>query len=251
MRSKTILSGVSLFSYGALVGWAVAGDYLENKYKSSSEAMQEVIERQAKRLAQKSVASEAPVNMSVFFHGDEKAQTETESESEVGDEAGVETALEEEIDNSFDVRERLKAQIEQYVGSAKVYTDEFDRQIVSEGFVAGPPHLITKEQFAWEDGYDHYHKETVIYYAPYRAAVDEDDEAIEDIDALLGWKNLDVIGGDDLDVVYIRNDRIETDYEVVLEAEDPLPAHVQFAMSKEEFATRKASGDIRFRPEDE
>jgi hypothetical protein len=68
----------------------------------------------------------------------------------------------------------------------------------------------------------------------------------------LGWKNLSQFGGEsgDPDTVFIRNQRLETDFEVVRDDESPLPLHIQYGMGKEEFKVNKAAGTLRLRDED-
>jgi hypothetical protein len=51
-------------------------------------------------------------------------------------------------------------------------------------------------------------------------------------------------------VVYIRNWRMETDFEVRRETETAPPAHVRYGMDKETYNANKVAGTIRFRDGD-
>jgi hypothetical protein len=117
-----------------------------------------------------------------------------------------------------------------------------------------PPYVISQKTYAGfddEHGED-YEKITLTYFPRSRVLLDEDDEVIDDIANVVGWRNLSRFGdesGDD-DTVFVRCPRLMTDYEVVKDEESPLPLHVKYGMPREEFEVSKAAGTLRLRDED-
>jgi hypothetical protein len=77
------------------------------------------------------------------------------------------------------------------------------------------PYLIAPEEFATRDDYDIV---TLTYYAD-EVLTDEFDEVIYDIDGTVGEESLKHFGDypDDPDTVYVRNEELMTDYEILLD----------------------------------
>lgn len=74
------------------------------------------------------------------------------------------------------------------------------------------PYVITAGQFARE--YPQFDKVTLEYYEYNGILVSEETDAIENIEETIGKDALKRIGEYEPDVVYVRNERLETDYEV-------------------------------------
>ncbi len=81
------------------------------------------------------------------------------------------------------------------------------------------PFVISREEF--DEGYPHFDKITITYYAEDDVLADEQDEIISDIEAVVGYDSLSRFGdmSDDDCVVYVRNGRLGADYEIVLTQE--------------------------------
>jgi len=81
---------------------------------------------------------------------------------------------------------------------------------------AKKPYVIAKDIFM--NGETGYPNITLTYYAD-EVLADETDTPIEDVEMTIGSKNLTRFGqkSEDPRVVYIRNDRLQVDYEVVLD----------------------------------
>lgn len=115
-----------------------------------------------------------------------------------------------------------------------------------------PPFVISQARYAWDDSNDgmsnSYSKISVTFYPKQNTLLDEDDELIADIGSTVGWESLRQFGFEstDADVVFVRNHRLETDFEVIRDTENPLPPHITFNMGKEEYRTNKAAGLINF-----
>ena len=85
--------------------------------------------------------------------------------------------------------------------------------------VGGPkqPYVIAQDIFM--NGEVGYPNITLTYFAGDEILVDEADEPIEDVEMTVGSINLTYFGRDSGDerVVYVRNDRLQIDYEVCLD----------------------------------
>lgn len=177
-------------------------------------------------------------------------------ETSEADEAGV-TDDEDSIppgETEEQTRQRLESIISPYV-----IKDDTEGQIDVPSVAAimehqdTSPYVISQALFSSDpDEGDLYDKETLTYYPRQRVLLDDDQVPVDDIATTVGWKNLNQFGGESnqADVVYIRNRRLATDYEVEREEEASLPLHVQYHMPKAEFETAKAAGVLRLRPED-
>ena len=171
------------------------------------------------------------------------AQTEAELEAEEVSDAIIEER-----------RTNLQKLIDSYTSDPDT-RDEFvakaARSIAHQDLP--PPYVISRETYAHDpdgDG-DSYAKITLFYHQKDRVLIDDDEDLIEDIDGYVGWRSLNQFGGEsgDPDTVFVRNDRLLTDFEVVREEGDP-PIHIRYGMSREEFRSNKAAGNIKFRDED-
>jgi hypothetical protein len=79
----------------------------------------------------------------------------------------------------------------------------------------GEPYVISVEEFS--EGKENYDKSTIYYYEADETLADENEETITDVIATVGRDSLNAFGvnsGDD-DIVYVRNEKIGIDYEVI------------------------------------
>ena len=76
----------------------------------------------------------------------------------------------------------------------------------------GVPYVISAQQFAIE--YPFFDKVTLEYYEHNGILVDEDGVHVEDIDETIGKDSLLRIGEYEPDVVYVRNEELNVDFEV-------------------------------------
>lgn len=75
------------------------------------------------------------------------------------------------------------------------------------------PYVITPDEFG---GFDDYDRISFTYYADHVLA-DENDEEVEDIEGSVGVDSLSHFGEYEDDSVYVRNDRLKVDYEILLD----------------------------------
>jgi hypothetical protein len=76
------------------------------------------------------------------------------------------------------------------------------------------PYIITLEQLEEKE---HYDKLSISYYEDDDTLVDENEEVIADPVSIVGNDALNNFGegSDDPEIVYVRNEKLETDYEVI------------------------------------
>lgn len=271
MNTK-LIAGVA-FGFGVLVGWAVTADIykikLEEKkatnttlremLRRSNEARMELISNDPQLRIENSIA---PMSAGVYADDallilpldDENSPEEGSVQEDVKEEDGGD-AEDKEDDGveSAETKSRLRDLIEHYEGDPDV-VDSFVH-MAGQTLVLDntPPFVIPRETFALDDDEgDYFDKITITYYPQYRIMLDDSEEILEDVANIIGWKNLAQFGGEsgDPDIVFIRNRRLMTDFEVVREEDSPLPLHVKYGMGREEFETNKASGLLRLRDED-
>lgn len=75
------------------------------------------------------------------------------------------------------------------------------------------PYVISPEEFG---EYEDYGAVSLTYYAD-KVLADEDDEIVDDIDYIIGEDSLNHFGEYEDDSVFVRNDRLECDYEILLD----------------------------------
>lgn len=75
------------------------------------------------------------------------------------------------------------------------------------------PYVITPEEFGEEDDYDTI---SLTYYAD-KVLTNDQDEVINDVDDVVGSDSLNHFGEYEDDSVFVRNDLMKTDYEILLD----------------------------------
>lgn len=79
-----------------------------------------------------------------------------------------------------------------------------------------PMYIITPEEYASREGYE----AESLYYYKNGILTDEDDNVIPNIEELVGSDAVNHFGKYEEDVIHIRNDDLETDYEIQYVDED-------------------------------
>ena len=77
------------------------------------------------------------------------------------------------------------------------------------------PYVISPDEYGEMDDYDLY---SYTYYAD-KVLTDENNEPIEDVDQRIGLESLNHFGEYGDDSVYVRNDELKADYEILLDDE--------------------------------
>lgn len=94
------------------------------------------------------------------------------------------------------------------------YTD-YSRSVEEkkgEAFVE-KPYVISPEEFG---EFEEYEKISLTYYAD-EVLADENDEEVDDVDEIVGEESLNHFGDYEDDSVFVRNDRLKCDYEILLD----------------------------------
>lgn len=74
------------------------------------------------------------------------------------------------------------------------------------------PYVISPDEFG---EFDDYTQITLFYYTDHVLAESNDDEMVEDVEGSVGFESLNHFGEYDDDSVYVRNDRLKIDYEIL------------------------------------
>jgi len=78
---------------------------------------------------------------------------------------------------------------------------------------ADKPYVIEPEEFGEADGYEQI---SLTYYAD-QVLADEDDDLVEDVENVVGFESLESFGKFEDDSVFVRNDRLKCDFEILLD----------------------------------
>lgn len=180
-----MLKKLFIFSLGAAAGAVVTWKIVKTKYE---------------RIAQEEIDSVREVYASKIHKYEGPEQSEQS-----------ETAVEETPDadvSRLGVTEYLNLLQEQS------YTEAVDYQKVKEEQMSMRPYVISPEDFGEHDDYE---TNSLTYYAD-GTLTDSTDEPIEDVDCLVGEDSLTHFGEFEDDSVFVRNDRLRTDFEILLDA---------------------------------
>jgi hypothetical protein len=93
------------------------------------------------------------------------------------------------------------------------YTNYSNQEEKSETMSDSKPYVIPPEEFGEADGYE---KISFTYYSDSILA-DENDEIVEDVEEVVGIESLGSFGEYEDDSVFVRNDRLKCDYEILLD----------------------------------
>ena len=75
------------------------------------------------------------------------------------------------------------------------------------------PYVISPDEFG---EFEDYERISLSYYTD-QILADEDDEKVEDVDNVVGLESLAHFGEYEDDSVFVRNDRLKCDYEILLD----------------------------------
>lgn len=272
MQGKIIAAAAGGFGAGALVTWAVVQDYRDRTRLAELEWIWKVVSDKQDRLEKLENYVRLSLTIRQVVEGadedpnqqsfDEFEQVSLDEGSEV--QMGIELTDAEPVETVETVEEddyvvpegetepitrgKLQELIDQYAANPEDSSEIVQR--VVDGYESPAPYVISTGEYADKNEYEHFDSITLTYYYRHQVLLSEEEET-EDIPRTVGSKNLNRFGdmSNDPEVVYIRNPRLETDFEVV-KTDDDLPIHVKYGLGKEEYRVNKAAGTLRF-PDDE
>lgn len=143
-----------------------------------------------------------------------------------------EQLAQEEIDSvkeTFSKRAKYNDILEQEGYNRSSETEETKPVKVEEKEVDGP-YVIPPEEFGELDGYS---TVSLTYYSN-GTLTDDTDEPIDDIDEIVGLDSLDTFGEYEDDSVFVRNDSLKTDYEILYDQRSYLEVVNKSPQSTEE-----------------
>ena len=175
---KRTMLNVLLFITGAAAGSVVTWKLIETKYA---------------RIAQEEIDSVKEVFARELNNKNEKVKTNNEGENEE----------QEEPDPS-------EEDYEEYVETVMNlgYINEEGGAMMGD-----KPYVIPPDEFSEKEDYS---TETLLYFKD-KVLTDDWDHPIEDVEAMVGVESLTHFGEYEEDSVYVRNDRLKTDFEILLD----------------------------------
>ena len=199
---NSTLKGVLIFVLGAAAGSLATWKLIEKKYKDIA---QEEIDS-VKDTFSKMKKNEYPDKLEDYPDFEEFDDSDDE-----------ESKSEQKIDrnNKPDIVEYAK------ILSETGYTNYAERQDKKEKKGVEPvederPYVISPDEFGEKDGYENV---TLTYYAD-GVLTDYFDNVISNVDEVVGFDSLDHFGEYEDDVVFVRNEKMETDYEILRDLRD-------------------------------
>ena len=204
---SSTLKGVLIFVLGAAAGSLATWKLIEKKYKDIA---QEEIDS-VKDTFSKMKKNEYPDKLEDY------PDFEEFDDSDDSDDVEEEPKPEQKIDrnNKPDIVEYAK------ILSETGYTNYAERQDKKEKKGVEPvederPYVISPDEFGEKDGYENV---TLTYYAD-GVLTDYFDNVISNVDEVVGFDSLDHFGEYEDDVVFVRNEKMETDYEILRDLRD-------------------------------
>ena len=204
---NSTLKGVLIFVLGAAAGSLATWKLIEKKYKDIA---QEEIDS-VKDTFSKMKKNEYPDKLEDY------PDFEEFDDSDESDDVEEEPKSEQKIDrnNKPDIVEYAK------ILSETGYTNYAERQDKKEKKGVEPvederPYVISPDEFGEKDGYENV---TLTYYAD-GVLTDYFDNVISNVDEVVGFDSLDHFGEYEDDVVFVRNEKMETDYEILRDLRD-------------------------------
>lgn len=182
-------SNILTFTAGATIGSVVTWWLLKEKYRQL--AQDEIADVKARLLKKKN---------------EEPAEKEDDKQISINFEAGSEG---DDSDVTPEERAEYKDYASRYTGSNS--NNETVKGVVD--FMNSRPYVIPPEEFGEKSEHD---TVSLTYYAD-GVLTDEWDNVIEDIDEVVGEDSLTHFGEYEDDSVFVRNDALLTDYEILLD----------------------------------
>lgn len=181
---SSIVGKIAIFTAGAAVGSAVTWKLIKEKYEQMArEDIQSVRDYYANK-----------------YKEVEETPDETPEEEE-DDEEVDQFDVEDELEDYYELVDSLGYGGDNHI-SGKGGSEQSD-----------DPRVITPDEFAELDNYE---VRSLLYFAD-GVLTDDDNNIIEDVDSLVGKDALTHFGEYEDDSVFVRNDELATDFEILLE----------------------------------
>ncbi len=182
------ITSFMMFIFGAAVGSVVTWQYTKKKYEQIAQEEIDSVKETFSKL---------------------KEVKNKDNESDENNNVG--TIVERAKDKPSIMEYAAKLRKQGYINYSN--TDSLFEEEVDENMINDKPYVISPDEFGEFDDYDTI---SLTYYAD-QVLVDEDDELVEDIEETVGFESLNAFGEYEDDSVFVRNDRLKCDYEILLD----------------------------------
>lgn len=182
-------TNVLVFAVGAAIGSAVTYVITKSKYER---IIQEEVDAFKKDFVECMTSMEST--------------TDEESEDDDEERPSIDWDELEDLDEEDEEEEEYDP-VEEYTEIVKQYTNEEGGAMA----VAKKPYVISPYDFGEQDGY---RQMSLTYYSD-GVLEDEDNEIVTDVDDLIGAGSLNTFGDYEEDSVFVRNERLRTDFEIL------------------------------------
>ena len=181
MNSK--VNSILVFSFGVIIGSLITWKLVKTKYE---------------RIAQAEIDSVKEV-----FSKRKTEESSDKNEEEPKEEEKIIPKLSE------------KPSLAEYAKllNKEGYTDYSKKEEKGGSIMDGEPYVITPDDFGDVPGYD---TESLVYYAD-GVVTDTFSNVIDNVDDIIGEDSLTHFGEYEDDSVFVRNDALKTDYEILLD----------------------------------
>ena len=221
------LGGVAVgFGAGWFISKAVTTKKLRTVLEQELKDMEGYFDRRAsEKMAKLNVTKPTPKELFEDYHGREELDTITQAYRTDAEE------FRDLHDGRVPTDDELRAMGEPELDESEIEelrtTNVFDSpepedvgdEIEPPLIIRNPdkPYVITIEDFMNpEEDYEDYDRVTITYYEGDGVLTDDADKTIPDVDKTVGTSNLRKFGkgSDNADIVYVRNERINTSFEI-------------------------------------
>lgn len=180
-------TGIAAFIFGAAIGSGATWYLLRDKYE---------------KLAQEEIDSVKEVFSKRTSDISEKDEPQNK----------IEDIPEEPTDKELDSYKQFVNKVE-YTDYSTNKTTKDKQEKVDEPDYEEAPYVIVPEEFGELDEYDQI---SLTYYSD-QVLTDENNELVEDVDRVVGFESLNHFGEYEDDSVFVRNDRLKCDYEILVD----------------------------------
>ena len=195
MNSKFL--NFAMFVFGAAIGSAVTWKYIKEKYEQIA---QEEIDS-----VKETFSKVEPKNKNHGKVEENHAQVRAERENNKSNIVEYAAKLQE---NGYTNYSNMSNGPEKNNKPSVSVKEEDNKQMVDGG-----PYVIPPEEFG---EFDDYEKISLTFYAD-KVLTDDDDQLIDNIEEIVGNKALESFGDYEDDSVFVRNNKLKCDYEILLD----------------------------------
>ena len=187
------ITGFMIFIFGAAIGSVVTWQYTKKKYEQIAQEEIDSVKETFSKLKAKNKDNESEENNNV--------KTIVEKAKDKPSIMEYAAWLRKQGYTNYSDTDSLSE-------DPNASEEEVDKNMIND-----KPYVISPDEFG--EYYD-YDTISLTYYAD-QVLVDEDDELVEDIEGTVGFESLNAFGMYEDDSVFVRNDRLKCDYEILLD----------------------------------